>query len=396
MSESSTPNSKARRFFDGLLFGVVAILLFASVFVLVSAPVGWLWLVAIFVSECGHFVGFGALLLAVVCWQRGRVGRIFAVLALISAGLCVSPAVRAAMMARSLPARCTAAFGTSYPPRAHENAFAWLDLFRAVSISGVTVTEFVYGQNGPKPLKLDLYRAKDSSAPEPVVIMVVGGAWHRGSRKQLPALNAYLAREHYAVAAIDYRHTPKWPFPAAVDDVFYAVDFLKKHARELKLDTSRIALIGRSAGGQIALTAAYAGKEPAIRGVASFYAPTDLVLGYDHPSARGILDSQKVLEEYLRGSPTENPAAYAAASPVNFVGSSTPPTLLLHGGLDSIVWPRQSEMLATRLAQAGRPHLYLNLPWATHGCDANLSGPSGQLSRYAIDRFLASIFAPAK
>jgi acetyl esterase/lipase len=261
-------------------------------------------------------------------------------------------------------------------------------------MSGVTVTEYVYGQNGPKPLKLDLYRSKDTNAPEPIVIMVAGGAWHRGNKKQLPTLNAYLAREHYAVAAIDYRHTPKWPFPSPVEDVFHAIDFLTAHATELNLDPTRMVLIGRSAGGQIALSAAYAGKEPAIRGVVSFYAPTDLVLGYENPSARGILDSQKVLAEYLRGSPTQNPAGYAAASPVNFVDPSTPPTLLIHGGLDSIVWPRQSEILAARLAHARRPHLYLYLPWATHGCDANLSGPSGQLSRYAIDRFLASAIAP--
>jgi dipeptidyl aminopeptidase/acylaminoacyl peptidase len=95
--------------------------------------------------------------------------------------------------------------------------------------------------------------------------------------------------------------------------------------------------------------------------------------------------------EPIGGSPSEKPEAYAAASPINFVNATTPPTLLIHGGNDAIVWPQHSQLLAGRLRAADRPHLYLHLPWATHGCDANLSGPSGQLSLYAIERFLAAV-----
>jgi dipeptidyl aminopeptidase/acylaminoacyl peptidase len=82
---------------------------------------------------------------------------------------------------------------------------------------------------------------------------------------------------------------------------------------------------------------------------------------------------------------------YDAASPLNFVARGTPPTLLLHGGRDELVFPAQSERLAVRLTQAGRPHLFLRLPWATHGCDVNFSGPCGQISTYAIERFLAAV-----
>ena len=57
-----------------------------------------------------------------------------------------------------------------------------------------------------------------------------------------------------------------------------------------------------------------------------------------------------------------------------------------------MVWSAHSELLAARLREIGRPHFYLRLPWATHGCDANLGGPSGQLSTYAVDRFLAYAF----
>ena len=48
-------------------------------------------------------------------------------------------------------------------------------------------------------------------------------------------------------------------------------------------------------------------------------------------------------------------------------------------------------MLAKRLARARAPFMLLGLPWAEHGCDVNFSGPSGQISTYAIERFLAGV-----
>jgi acetyl esterase/lipase len=264
------------------------------------------------------------------------------------------------------------------------------DLILGVRAPEVEVTEHEYAQNGRKALKLDLYRSRGVEMPQPLIVVVHGGSWNGGDKKELPAINRYLAGQQYAVASINYRHAPKHPFPAAVEDVFRAIEFLRMNAGELRIDAKRIVLLGRSAGGQIALSAAYAGKDPAVRGVVAFYAPTDLVLGYEKPSRRGVLDSKRALEGYLGGAPSQAPDRYAAASPANFINAATPMTLLIHGGLDPIVWPIHSELAASRLEAANRPHLYLHVPWATHGCDANLSGPSGQLSLYAINRFLAA------
>jgi acetyl esterase/lipase len=73
------------------------------------------------------------------------------------------------------------------------------------------------------------------------------------------------------------------------------------------------------------------------------------------------------------------------------VNSTTPPTLLIHGGRDELIGEEQSERLAVRLAAYGRQQFLLALPWATHGCDINFSGPCGQLSTYAIERFIAAV-----
>jgi acetyl esterase/lipase len=255
----------------------------------------------------------------------------------------------------------------------------------------VDVTEHVYATDGTKQLKLDLYRAHAGDPARPLILIIHGGSWKGGNRKQLPALNHYLAQEGYAVASIDYRHAPKSQFPAAVDDVFRALEFLETNAAALRIDAKKVVVLGRSAGGQIALSAAYAQRSHSICGVVALYAPTDLMLGYEKPSRPAVLDSKSVLEAYLGGTPAQKPDLYAAASPVTNVRSNTPPTLLVQGALDPIVWPIHSELLDTQLEAAGRPHLLLRLPWATHGLDANLSGPSGQLSTYAIDRFVANV-----
>ncbi|HEX8279815.1 MAG TPA: alpha/beta hydrolase, partial [Chthoniobacterales bacterium] len=321
--------------------------------------------------------------------RRGRLGNATAVLALITALMCISPALRAYALGRALPERLSDALPASNAQQGA--AFSFLQLFRGQPSSGVSTTEHVYARDGKKELKLDAYRSRDATQPEPLIVMVHGGSWNGSSKAELPAINRVLASRGYVVASINYRHAPKHRFPAAVDDVFRAIDYLRAHAAELHIDATRIVLMGRSAGGQIALSAGYSGRDPAVRGVIAFYTPADLVLGYNEPSRPWVLDSKRVLEDYLGGSPSENPEAYAAASPVNFIRSDTPPTLLIHGLLDPIVWPKQSQVLASRLAQAQRPHFLLELPWATHGCDANLSGPSGQLSLYAIERFLSTV-----
>ena len=374
-----------------IVLPVTVLLFLCSLFVFVSAPTEWLWVVAIIMGEWGHYAALACVVIAAVAFGAGRVGLTAALLAAVTAIICISPSWRAWNISQSLPTRCTEAFGTVAGPT---KPFEPLMLFADTRRGAVTVTEHEYAKPDRKSLRLDLYRLTAAAEPQSLIIMIHGGSWNGGSKKQLTAINYWLASQRYAVASINYRHAPKWRYPAAVDDVFAAIAFLRSNAQELKIDATRIVLIGRSAGGQLALSAAYSGRDPAIRGVVSFYAPTDLLLGYAKPSRRWVLDSKTTLENYLGGSPAEKQDAYVAASPLRHVDDATPPTLLIHGELDPIVWPVHSQLLSARLEQAGRPQLYLSLPWATHGCDANLSGPSGQLSRYAIGRFVDSVFQP--
>jgi acetyl esterase/lipase len=374
-----------------------------SLLTVVEAPTSLLWLAALGATEWGYWLAPLALLTWLPGWRQSQAGQVGAWLGLAAALLLMTPLLRAGMLVRTWPDELPPLIRDARPP-AGADAFprssplAPADLLLGVPSAEVARREVVYAVNGGQPLALDVYRIAGRAAGEPAgatrapgIIVVHGGSWQHGDRAELAALNSYLAARGYIVASVSYRFAPQWPFPAARDDVRAAIAFLKAHAGEYGLDPRRLVLLGRSAGGQIALSLAYAASDPDIRGVVAFYAPTDMVYSYEHPSNPLVLDSIAVLEAYLGGNPLQAPAVYEAASPIGFVTPDTVPTLLIHGGRDELVFPTQSERLAARLAQAHRPHYFLRLPWATHGCDAHFSGPCGQISTYVVERFLASV-----
>ncbi len=384
-----------------LLFG--ALCAGIALLTVVQAPTHHLWLLALGATEWGHWLVLLSLMVFFPGWRDSRGSRLGAALGLAAAILALSPLLRAVPVASRVPGQLVAAFGpstprsaTGAPPRPAPLVFS--DLWGGVGSPQVSVQTVPYATKDGQQLWLDLYQYQSSTSEAPTakagapgILVIHGGSWQDGDRTELAALNTYLAARGYVVAALTYRLAPRWPFPAARDDVRDAIAYLKTNAVSLGLDPLRLVLLGRSAGGQLALLVAYETNDPAIRGVVAFYTPADMRFGYANPSKPAVIDSRGVLRTYLGGSPDEVTGVYDAASPLNFVTRGTPPTLLVHGGRDELVFPAQSERLAVRLTQAGRPHLFLRLPWATHGCDVNFGGPCGQISTYAIERFLAAV-----
>jgi acetyl esterase/lipase len=418
------PDISRRRFGDYLRLITGAVMAALAALTLVEAPIWPLLILRIGVTELGYALALPALALALGA-ERSRAGRAAGALSLLAAGLSLIPALQAARIGRRLPAQLAAAFGdkparglAGAPPRPAPLVAA--DLLRGVASPPVRCRRLAYVVRDGRALHLDLYlpptndqrpttsdqrptknRESRTGTPTPqppspishppTVVVVHGGSWQHGDSTQLAALNRYLAARGYVVAAINYRLLPDHPFPAAYDDLRAAIDYLKANAGAIGLDPQRIVLLGRSAGGQLALLVAYTAGDPAIRGAIGVYAAIDLAYAYHHPSDPRLLDGRAVVRAYLGGTPEQVPQAYAGASPTSFASPHSPPTLLIHGGGDELVTPVQSRRLAARLAQAGSPHMLLELPWATHGCDAHFSGPAGQLSTYAIERFLAAV-----
>ncbi len=380
----------------GVIRVVLAIVLFLLALLTVfPAPTYWAWEASVVANEWGHLLAIIAVLMILPGWHEGS-GKVTVALAVLSMLLLVSPLARSHAIARNLPARMIEAFGNQ-EPRSAAGAAALATpvsigtLFRKSPSPDVQKTTMTYVVRDGVPIVLDLYRRTNGATTAPLVIAVHGGSWRTGTRADLPALNSYLAARGYVVASPEYRFAPASPHPAASEDLDAAISFLESNAGRLGIDSTRIVLLGRSAGAQLALLSAYTRKDQNIRGVVSLYGPTDQKWGWEHPSNPRVYNSTITLEQFLNGDPSTQPGAYRTSSPLNFVGADSPPTLMIHGAVDPLVSVRQSERLDSALAAAHRPHLFIELPWATHGCDYVFNGPCGQISTYAIERFIAGV-----
>lgn len=317
-------------------------------------------------------------------------------LAAAAAVLCASPLVRTPFALRSFDRAMQQGLGSDYleriPPATsaalRTHALSALDFVRGIAGVDFLVRRGIDIARPGVPLTVDVYRPT-TAGPHPVLLQIYGGAWQRGAPEDNASFASWFASKGYLVVAPDYRHAPDAKWPAQIQDVRSAVEWLLAHANEYEADTSRMALVGRSAGAQLALVAAYQVGAPGVRGVVSYYGPTDLVEGWRNPPRPDPLDVRRILETYLGGTPDSVPLAYQDASPVTYATSRIPPTLIIAGGRDHVVSPRFGRELHERLRANGTPSVLLEIPWAEHAFDAIPNGLSGQIALYYTERFLA-------
>lgn len=246
--------------------------------------------------------------------------------------------------------------------------------------------DVVYRSTPQRTLMLDVYRP---TAPPPygdlypAVVAVHGGAWKYGNKGEVfAAHHRYLAGLGYTVFDIQYRFSTEVRWSDALDDVRAAVAWVRRYAPAYHIDPARVALLGRSSGGHLALLAAYSALAPSeVAAVVAIYPPTDLRLWISIPNTE--------VTEFIGGTTTEVGVDYDAASPTEYVRDGLPPTMLITGYRDDLVAPAHVELLANKLASTDTPVVTLRVPWARHGFDAFLSGLGSQIVQYDIDRFLA-------
>lgn len=266
-----------------------------------------------------------------------------------------------------------------------------------------------------KTLQLDIWQLTDAlEGARPAALMVHGGSWASGARSETPRWNSWLNEQGVVVVDIDYRLTPPARWRDATGDVKCAVVWTKRHAARLGIDPTKIVLIGNSAGAHLALLAAYtagdarlpancpdadAAPDPpldtSVVGVIALSPPTDLRWLYDlefpwwFPEA---LASTESLEAFTGGTPDTVSEAYRLGSPINHVRQHLPPTLLIHGENDQLVFAEETDRLAARLAAVNAPHRVLKLPGADHLFAFSWGGWGSQLTRPVVADFLTEAF----
>ena len=226
-----------------------------------------------------------------------------------------------------------------------------------------------YGRVGDFRLLLDANIPK-TPGPHPAAILVHGGGWVRGDRKHTVApLFAPLSDAGIAWFSISYRLigdiAGKFLLSTASNDVRQAVKHIKEHAAEYRIDPDRIALIGESAGAQLAAMAALKpGPDGAVQAVVSIYGPNDLA---------GIAQSAPQIPEQWRDKIKNSSwgdllmAGLNAESPINYLHAGMPPFLLIHGTEDPFVPYAQSVTLCSRIQQAGGSCSLFSVAGGGHG-----------------------------
>jgi acetyl esterase/lipase len=248
-------------------------------------------------------------------------------------------------------------------------------------------------------LALDVYMPDNNDTDRPAIIVIHGGSWSAGEKSGFPRWNRWLAEQGLVVLDIEYQLQPQPNWQSATGDVKCAIGWVKQHAAQYGVDPNRIAVLGRSAGGHLALLAAYTPDEPSlppscevpdthVQTVIAFYAPTDLLWGYNNPANPDVIDGSGTLRRFLGGDPQTVSDAFHIASPINHVDANTPPTLLLHGGRDQLVGMQHAEFLEQKLSAANVPHQTVIIPYAHHGFDFNFNGWGSQIVQPIIRQFL--------
>lgn len=211
--------------------------------------------------------------------------------------------------------------------------------------------------------------------PFPAAVIVHGGAWVRGDKRiDVAPLFEPLADAGIAWFSISYRLvTDPMQFGTAIDDVEDAVRYLKAHAAEYRIDPNRMALVGESAGGQLAAMAALNAPDLGIKAVVALYTPTDLVA-----LAKSSKLTPEAIRAAMRGTPWEGliVARLTELSPIEHVHRGMPPFLFIHGTADTLVPFEQSSRMCERMKSAGASCEVYPVPGAGHGIRWWESGPN--------------------
>ena len=304
----------------------------------------------------------------------------------------------------------------------HEHVRAAVGLKQPQLLRSIRSQTYAYKTVGDLQIKADVHRF-DDDVVRPVVIWIHGGALIMGSRRGLFGVSEMMLEAGYVVVSIDYRLAPETKLSSIIEDLEDAFTWVRTQGPELfNADTSRIAVMGGSAGGYLTLTSGFR-SEPRPTVLVAFYGYGDLVGDwYSQPSEYPRHNRRKVSAEEAYRQVTGPPVSdsrdrdgnggifyeycrqqglwpkevsgwdphtqtekFFPFMPVKNVTKDYPPTMLIHGTEDTDVPYEQSLMMAEEFKKHGVAYELVTIPGGEHG----LAGGDPQLIAKAYDDTLA-------
>ena len=240
----------------------------------------------------------------------------------------------------------------------------------------------VYGHRGVRPLTLDILRPTNPNGLG--IALMVSGGWRSKKPGETPSwMVAPLTRAGYTVFAICHISQPDSSVMEMIEDMNRGVRFVRHHARQYRIDPTRIGITGGSAGGHLSLMLATRGgpgdptapdpvdrESSAVQAVAIFYPVTDLLnLG---PSTENDgqggppLSFRKAFGPDAMNMPIWKRIGHDS-SPIYYVTPAMPPTLIYHGDADTLVPLEQSQRFRARAKEVGLEVPVVVHPGGEHG-----------------------------
>ena len=242
--------------------------------------------------------------------------------------------------------------------------------------------------------KMDLYlpKGRPPNTLSPAVLLIHGGGWKEGDKRQTREIEfgTTLADNGYVAASINYALRSAGKFPLNLQDCKNGIRYLRAHSREIGIDPSRIAVMGGSAGGHLALMVAYTGDDPTLAPnepysgvsdkvscVVDFYGITDIG-SRKKTDPNGKPTEARGVESEVQAIFGSNPEDWKKASPVGYIRKDLPATLILHGRRDTTVDYDQSQELADALKKVGATHEIIWLADAPHSFSFRYAVPKSK------------------
>ncbi|MCE9559881.1 MAG: alpha/beta hydrolase [Armatimonadetes bacterium] len=222
-----------------------------------------------------------------------------------------------------------------------------------------TEMDISYSKAAGDDIKMDVHMPAGDAKNNPGVVLIHGGAWVSGNKKELDGMATNLASQGFVVANINYRLAPKSKWPAQLDDCQAAVRYFRANAKKYNVDPKRIGAAGFSAGGHLAMflgTVEATGKDlenakmsSKVKVVLNYFGPSDLTR--DFP--KFIADS---VSKQLTGKPYDpKDPDVVSFSPYYKIDKNSAPMFIFQGLADPLVNPNQSRIVEAKYKELGLP-----------------------------------------
>lgn len=267
---------------------------------------------------------------------------------------------------------------------------------------GVRVTRnIVYREVAGRRLKLDVAMPIEPGTKRPAIMQIHGGAWIIGDKlEQGWPLIGHLAANGWVCFNVNYRLSPGATWPAHLEDLKYALMWIRDHAEEYGIDADFIACTGGSAGGHLAAMMALTANDPeyqkgfeeadtTLQAAMPLYGVYDFTdrQGTQQPAMRETLLEPWVMKAFF----DHEPEKFHRASPLDRIHADAPPFLVIHGNRDTLAPIRDARLFVERLRETSHaPVMFAELPGAQHAFDVFASPRTARMLDAAL-RFLTAM-----